>query len=778
MIRFVFILGLVFFFTDLTAQPTQTIAGSVIDNASNTSISYATIVVQNSIFSKTIKTDSVGNFVLQKVPVGRYNIQATSSGYEPYVTRDIIVISAKETYITISMKQKITELNEVVVRPRVNKDHALNSMATVSARMLSVEEAKRYAGGFDDPARLASAFAGVAGNTEVNGIIIRGNAPKFVQWKMEGIEIPNPNHFGDLKTFGGGALTALSSQMLANSDFFTGAFPAEYNNALSGVFDISMRKGSNVKRESAVQIGVSGIDVSSEGPFKRGAKSSYLFNYRYSTLALLQGQLPDDANKLKYQDLSFKLNFPTLKSGTFSIWGIGLIDKAGSKAKTDSLKWQYKNDLEENDIKQSMLASGINHVYFFKHSAYIKTSLAATINRTDWSTQKFDNQLTLKPFSKIGNTNWNFVFSSFLNKKFSVAHTNRTGITLTGLKYDLFLNHATTPGNSPKELVNANGFSTLISAFSSSAISISDATKLNVGINGQYFTLNKKYTIEPRLGISQQLGEKHSLALAYGLHSRLEQLNFYFNNSFLTGQVAVNKNLDFTKAHHLVIGYDWKASELLHLKIEPYYQQLFNVPVIADSSFSLLNLQEDWFFSEKLKNIGKGRNYGIDFTLEKYLSKGYYYLLSASVFKSKYRGGDSVWHGTRYDRGYVLNALYGKEWQVGKQNQNTLGLNARVAYQGGNRYSPVNTVLSSIAKNIIYDEKNAFAMQSTPTLNIHFTASYKMNRQKTSHEIALKVLNATRQPDFYGYKYNLRNNSIDKDFSSVIIPNLSYKIEF
>lgn len=775
--RFVFLLGLIFFFAEAKAQPTQNIIGLVIDNASNTPIGSTTVVLQHNNILKTVTTDSAGNFIFQKIPVGRYNLQATSLGYEPYIMRDIIVSSAKETYVTFSMKQKVTELSEVVVRPRVNKDHPINTMATVSARMLSVEEAKRYAGGFDDPARLASAFAGVAGNTEVNGIIVRGNAPKFVQWKMEGIEIPNPNHFGDLKTFGGGALTALSSQMLANSDFFTGAFPAEYNNALSGVFDISMRKGSHLKRESTFQVGVSGIDVSSEGPFKKNTKSSYLFNYRYATLALLAGQLPEDANTLKYQDLSFKLNFPTSKFGTFSLWGIGLIDKAGSKAKTDSLKWQYLNDLNENDIKQFMLATGINHVYFFKNNASLKTSLATTINKTDWTTQKLNNQLHLQPYSKIGNTYYNFVLSSFVNKKFNAVHTNKTGFTATGMKYDLFLNHAVVADSNPKELVNSNGFSTLISAYSSSSIAITELTKLNVGINGQFFTLNKQFTIEPRLGIKQQISGKHTLALAYGLHSRLEQLNFYFNNSLSTGEVAVNKNLDFTKAHHIVLAYDWKATELLHLKIEPYYQHLFNVPVIADSSFSLLNLQEDWFFSEKLQNTGKGKNYGVDVTLEKYLSKGYYYLLAASVFKSTYKGGDAVWRSTRYNRGYAFNMLLGKEWEAGKQNQNVLSLNARVTYQGGNRYSPVNSVASAFTKNIVYDERNAFAMQAAPLLNIHFTASYKINRQRTSHEIALKVLNATRQSDFYGFKYNLRNNHIDKDLSSVIIPNLSYKIE-
>ncbi|MEO8087884.1 MAG: TonB-dependent receptor, partial [Bacteroidota bacterium] len=645
-------------------------------------------------------------------------------------------------------------------------------------RMLSVEEAKRYAGGFDDPARLASSFAGVASSTGENGIAVRGNAPKFVQWKMEGIEIPNPNHFGDLKSFGGGTFTALSSQMLANSDFFTGAFPAEYNNALSGVFDMAMRTGNNQKQENTFQIGVVGIDASSEGPFKKGGRASYLFNYRYSTLGLLAPLLPENASNLKFQDLSFKLNFPTQKAGIFSLWGIGLADKAGAKVKTDSTKWKYYDDKEENEIKQYMGAAGISHKYFFNNNSYLKTTLAATINITDWKTEKLNPELFLQPYSKIANANNDFVLSSIFTRKISAKHSEKTGIIVRGMMYDLLLNKATASGDLPQEIVNANGFSTLITGFSSSSFNLTDKLLLNIGIVSQTFSLNKHHTIEPRVGFRQQISKNKSIGFAYGLHSRLESLNYYFNNSLTTGETAVNKNLNFTKAHHLVLSYDWNVTELIHFKIEPYYQQLFSVPVIADSSYSFLNLQNDIFFADKLENTGEGRNYGVDITFEKYISKGYYYLFTASVFNSEYKGGDDVWRSTRFNKNYVLNFLVGKEWQVGKSKQNVFSLNTRFSYQGGNHYSPINVAASDVEKDIVYDETNAYKMQAQSTLNVHFTASYKVNKKHSSRELALKILNVTGQPDFDGHKYNLLNNNVDKNLSSVIIPNLSYKIEF
>jgi len=247
-------------------KPVQNIRGNITDIASGVPIPSVSVLIKNSQHGTT--TDSVGNFIINKVPVGRYDILISAVGYESVVLNEVTVSSAQETVLSPSLKESVSALDEVVVKAGVNKYRPLNNMAIASARMLSVEEAGRYAGGFDDPARLVASFAGVASNVGNNGIVIRGNNPNSLQWKMEGVEIPNPNHFADLTSFGGGGITALSSRLLANSDFFSGAFPAEYNNALSGVFDIFMRTGSNTEQVNAFQLGIIGIDASSEGPFK------------------------------------------------------------------------------------------------------------------------------------------------------------------------------------------------------------------------------------------------------------------------------------------------------------------------------------------------------------------------------------------------------------------------------------------------------------------------------------------------------------------------------
>jgi hypothetical protein len=769
--KLIFITVFLFSFTVFAQKPTQTIRGVVLDNASNQPLSFASISINS--LHMGVSADSVGNFMLTKIPIGSYSIAISAVGYEPFTMNEVLLTSAKETYLNIFLKEKTTTLSEVTVKPKVNKEIPLNATASVSAKMLSVEEARRYAGGFDDPARLVSSFAGVSSNVGNNGISVRGNNTNSLQWKFEGVEIPNPNHFADNYAFGGGLLSALSSHSLGNSDFFSGAFPAEYSNALSGVFDMAMRKGNNAKHEHTIQIGLTGLDFASEGPFKKDGKSSYLFNYRYSTLTLLRPLLPEGGgNGVEYQDLSFKLNFPTKKAGTFSVWGLGLKDKTGLKAKTDKKDWDDITDKQSTDISLYMGTFGISHKYFMNDKTYIKSTLAATTNGFDFSIDNLQDNGSLKPESKVKNTTTNLVLSSLINTKFSAKHTNKTGVVFTNMSYNLLLN------KNGQSVVDENGNSSLATVYTNSTVNFSEEMTMNAGVNAQLFTLNNNYTIEPRLGFRYQYQPSQSLNFGYGLHSRLEKLNYYFAKNKISGNTAINKDLDFTKAHHFVIGYDLSISENLHFKAEMFYQHLYNVPVIKDVSFSFINLANDWFFNQKLENTGNGRNYGIDLSLDKYLTNGFYYSITASLFNSEYQGGDKIWRNTRFNRNYVFNFLTGKEWTFGKSQQKTFGANIRFSYQGGDRYSTINTIESTKNQAVVFDETKAFSNQLTPSSTTHFTLVYRVNKPKSTREFALKILNAGGFNEFYDFQYNYKTQLVQEHREAIIIPNLSYKIEF
>jgi hypothetical protein len=767
----------------LIAQPAGNIRGVVTDGASGQILPYVTVTVANSNPVIGSTTDSTGYFCLNNLPVGRYDVQCSYLGYEPAVFKEILVTSGKEVFLEIAMRENMHELTEITIRAKVNKEVPLNPMALAGARMLSVEEANRYAGGFDDPARLVTAFAGVSGSVSSNGIAIRGNSPQFLQWRLEGVEAVNPTHFSDITGVGGGILTALSSQVLGNSDFLTGAFPAEYGNALSGVFDMRLRNGNNQKYEHTVQIGTLGIEFASEGPFQKGKQASYLFNYRYSSMALVGDLLPDLAGPaagMRYQDLSFKMNFPTKQAGTFSVWGVGIIDHFIQDVPEDTVKWVniYEDDA---DFKQTKAVGGIGHKIFLGEKSYLKSALAANYTRNHITADEYTADWNVTPTTDMKNTNWNVAFNTFLNTKINAAHTNQTGINIARLFYDMNYwmvpDIYSYPRGSMVNYAKGKGSSTAFSAFTQSSFRLNSRLTANIGLHGMYFQLNGKAVVEPRAGIRWQFARKHAFSLAYGKHSRRENTDYYFVETPPESGEFTNKRLDFAKAHHLVFAYDWSISEYLRLKIEPYFQYLYDVPVEENSTLSIINYR-DWFLMIPLVNEGKGKNYGIDMTLERYLQDGYYYLLTGSLFESRYTGGDGVWRNTRLNRNYVLNALGGKEWKMGKQKQNMLSISLRFMLQGGERYIPIDEAASINEKRIVYDYSRAYEPQYSPEFISHFTFGYKINRDRLSHEFSLKMINVTGSKEFGGYYYNYKKNKPEIYRDAVSIPNISYKVEF
>lgn len=754
----------------------QTIRGLVTDRSSGTPLPYVTVRLLDMPSTGTT-TDDKGVFILKDIPVGRHNLQASFMGYEPITIHELLITSSKEAFLEIQLAESIHELGEVVVTARTQKEQPLNQMALSGARMLSVEEARRYAGGMDDPARLVSSFAGVSSGIGNNGISVHGNAPNLLQWRLEDVEIPTPNHFADLTTLGGGMLSSLSSNVLGNSDFFTGAFPAKYSNALSGVFDMKLRNGNNLKYENTFQAGILGIDLASEGPISKKNSSSYILNYRYSTTSLVS-KIADMGQTLDYQDINFKLNFPTRHTGIFSFWGTALIDKVPEDVDAPE-EWEYKDDAKGSTLKQTSAATGLSHRYFFDNKTLLKTTLALTYSDTEAAEDRYDIKMNSTPDNILKSRNTNLVLTSYINRKYSARHTNKSGFTVTHMRYDMDFERSPYTGIPLEAISTGKGNTNLISAYTSSLFNLSSKITATLGLNGQLLTLNKNWTVEPRAAIKWQSSPSSSFGLAYGLHSRMEKMDVYYVRTKGTGDERVNKDLDFTKTHHLSFTYQYKISDDMCLKVEPYFQYLFNVPVIADSSFSILN-RDKVYIENKLVNKGKGRNYGVDITLERYMRKGMYYMITASVFNSRYRGGDGVWHNTKYNRNYIVNGLFGKEWMIGKNNRNVWGVNLKLTVQGGDRYAPVDeqATLSHPDKETQYDETRAYSQQLDPVFLVNYTVSYRMNRKKTSHEFAVKGLNATGYKEYFGHAYNIRTGVIEPRRLKNSIVNVVYRLDF
>jgi hypothetical protein len=760
-------------FAQVPKQLTQTIRGVVTDKASGESLAFVPVGIEDSQIGSS--TDDKGVFVLENVPIGRHTIHVSNIGYETAIIQEVLVGSAREVYLEIGLTERVTELEAVTVKPSINKAESLNEMAILGAQMFSVEEASRFAGGMDDPARLVSSYAGVATpNVSNNGISIRGNAPSLLQWKLEGVEIPNPNHFADIDVLGGGLLSALSSNVLGNSDFFIGAFPAEYNNAVSGVFDMKLRNGNNQKHQHTFQLGVLGIDLASEGPIGKN-NASYLINYRYSTTGLIEKlqSKKDLGGTLAYQDLNFKFNFPT-KAGTFSLWGTGLIDEV-VPILDDPSERKYLNDGVLSTARQKSGAAGLSHHYLFSNQkTSLKTTLAINHLGNHIEEEFYDLDEKKSPKTDLAAATTNLVVLSTLNHKFSSRHTNKTGITFTHIAYDMNLDFTPYFGEPLENVSSTNGGTNLISAYSNSKFRIGNDFILTAGLNAQHLPLNANTTLEPRFGLKWQVSPQNSFALAYGLHSRMEKPDVYFVKN--QDGTLPNKRLDLIKSHHLMFSYVYHISDDMNLKIEPYFQHLYDVPVTETGNYSILN-RKTFYITKPLVSDGKGQNYGVDLTFAKYLTKGLYYMVTASLFDSKYQAGDGNWYNTRYNRRFIVNGLVGKEWTFGR---NMLGINLKASILGGKRYTPVDeaATLGHPDKEVQYDETQLYSKQFSPMFVGDFTVSYTMNRENMAHTFAIKSVNATGQKEYIEHRYNIKTSVIEPYRPSNSVFNVSYKVDF
>ena len=734
----------------------QTLKGNIFDADTHEPLLGASVIVQNSNPIIGTTTDENGNFSLT-LPIGRHTLEISYIGYESFIITSMMITSGKEAVVEIALKQDAVQIDEVVVRASVNKEKPLNTMATVSARSFSVEETQRYAGGMSDPARLVSAFSGVTtGNLQDNSIIVRGNAPQGVAWRLEGVEIPTPHHFSGGNVAGGGLVTLFSNQMLANSDFFTGAFPAEYGSATAAIFDMKLRNGNNSKYEHTAQVGILGLDFSSEGPISRAIGSSYLFNYRYSTFGLL-GDLkviPED-QRIKYQDLSFKFNFPTQRAGTFSLWGIGGISATHKKALTDISKWKIDTDRIHNTWDSYTGAMGLTHHIITNSKSFLQTNLAISgINKIIISKRLSDDLQTFTPDMDLKDITGTLTFSSNYNYKFSPKATLKTGFEYKNLFYRFDLS-GTQDYNLPltyTRIIDDKGSTDASELFAQLKYNLSSSLLVNAGFHLAYFGLSKEIVPEPRLGLQWEFVPNHSLSLGYGKHSRPEALNIYM---FEINGNQPNKNLKISKAHHFVLGYDWRISEKLRLKTEAYYQYNYDIPGEANTSYSLINFNRDFTLHKELINNTIGRNYGIDFTFERFLNNNYYYLLTASIFDAKYKAGDKVWHNTRYNKNYVFNALFGKEFFF-KNNSRVLDVNARVTLTGGERYTPILENQSIANERIIYDNTRAFEKSFPNLLYADVTLNYRINHHKSSNVFSFQMKNIFGSSAYLGHNYNFR----------------------
>ena len=767
----------------LCAQPlTQTIRGTVVDQSLQTPLPGATVVVVGVTPLKGTSTDASGRFRLLQVPVGRQTLQISVVGYKNVTLPNISVDAGKELVLTIALEEAVGQLSEVTVKPTVEKDKPLNEMAAVSARTFSVEETQKFAAAVNDPARMVTAYAGVVGADDGNNsIVIRGNAPNGLLWRMEGVEIPNPNHFSDLGTAGGG-ISILSAQLLANSDFLTGAFPAEYGNALSGVFDLRLRRGNNAKREYTVQAGVLGIDVAAEGPIAKGYDGSFLVNYRYSTLGLLSKAGVNVGTGVNvFQDLSFNVYLPTRRAGAFTLFGFGGLSSSKVNATADSTKWVYDYDRESEDFRANTGAAGLTHTLPVGRRMLLKTVLLASGygNRYRSAVLQPADDYSASERNNEAYTTQKRILSSTLTYKINAQHTIRTGLIGTQLIYDLAQKSWEPELSRVLTRVRVNGQTSTVQAFGQWNYRLTEKLTINAGLHYLRLMLNGTASLEPRGSVQWAVAPNQSVSVGYGLHSQLQNPATYFvmpADSVFTQPDLSNRNLGFTRSQHYVLAYDRRLTDHLRLKVETYYQRLFNIPVSARQrdAFAIIN-RFDGSTDRLLVNAGRGRNYGLELTLEQFLHNGLYFLLSSSLYNSEYRASDGIWRNTRWNGRHAQSLLAGKEWESGP---NVFGLNLKLSYYGGYRTTPIDVAASKRLGETTYIDSQAFTEQLPAYFRPDVRLSWKKNRPRSTRTLSLDLQNAVNHQNVYNRYFDPASGSVKTYYATGLIPVLSYRVVF
>lgn len=776
------------FLNAYTQTITQTIKGVVVDKQSQTPIPGAIIQVVNSNPLLGTSTNEKGEFKITNVPIGRLQIKIQVISYkEKYIT--INLNAGKESVTNIEIEENVIQGQEVVVIAEQDKTKTNNKMSTVSSRLFSAEEAARYAGSRNDPARMAANFAGVSGaNDSRNDIIIRGNSPIGILWRLNGLDIPNPNHFGNAGSTGG-PISILNNNTLDNSDFMSGAFAADYGNATSGVFDLKMRKGNDEKHEFLVQMGFNGFELGAEGPFNKKKNSSFLVNYRYSTLAVFKALNIDfgtgDAVP-QYQDITFKTDLATEKYGKFSFWGIGGLSYV-ALLESDKKSGQdiYGYSARDTYFRSNVGASGISHTYLFKNNAYIKTNIGISGQYNNIIADRIDTSFktpkNLKPEYRQTTKNIRYSFNTTYNKKFNSRDFVNTGI-YAELYNTLFVdsNDNLFGSNTFVTLRNYKGSTALIRGFAQWQHKFSDDLLFNAGVSNQFFLLNNSNAIEPRVGLKYSINTKQSLSLGGGLHSQLQPIYVYFASDTINGKtVETNRGLDFTRAAHGVLAYDNSFAQYFRVKAELYYQYIFNAPVKNfPSYFSALNLGAD-FNSPNVNNLvseGTGQNYGVEITLEKFYSKGYYLLFTSSLFESKYKGSDNVTRNTAFNGNYVFNLLGGKEFKINQKH--VLSLDLRATYAGGKRYTPIDLAASKAVNDEVRDGTRAFELQYADYFRLDVKPGYRFNSKRVTHEFTIDIQNVTRNANVFQQSYDIKNQTIKTDYQLRFFVIPQYRVLF
>jgi hypothetical protein len=749
-------------------QAVQTIRGKVVDHDSKAPLPFVTVYLETGGTGMGTVTDERGFYVLNDVQVGRCNLRFSCVGYETVYLTNQVLGSGKELVLNMELVESVLQLDAVDVS-HTPETGVLNTRVSVSGRSISAYEIENTAGSLSDISRTVQSLPGVfSSNDGQNHIIIRGNSPKGLQWRLEGIEIPNLNHFSNIGASGGG-ISIVSNNMISTSDFLTGAFPAEYGNALSGIFDLRLRTGNNEQHEQTLQVGLLGTELMAEGPINRETNTTYIAHYRYSTLKIIQALGADLHSIPDFQDLSFKIYHPTRKLGIFSIFGIGGLS----------------HEVGENgayDMHSNMSTLGLSNSLTLDSRTFLKTTLSFSAWNYRW-----DEESNIGTDAAPVDYTWGTDVTEYimkgafsLNRKLNARHKLKSGLIFEQAFNDSYMGwYSDTLQNGISHIDTTSRAATL-QAYVNWQSRVGSKLTFNTGLHFLHYYLTHSSSLEPRFGVQWEAHPRHLFSAGFGVHSRKESMTLYTGMMTLHDGAVIQPNLDLevSKARHYILGYKYLATEQLQLKLEAYYQDLYDIPAYPfPPYFSTVN-SDYGFEGNILDNYGTAYNKGIELTVERSILNGFHMMASGTVYDSRYINKLGEVLHTKYNGSYSMNGQFGKEFQLGKVKQHRLSLNMRLIFIGGMRYLPIDVERSRELGYQVRIMDNGFTEKNADYFRIDFLIKFTRNREKYSGEWSLDVMNLTNsRNELYTY-WDSSENQMHVEYQNPLIPVISYRIQF
>lgn len=735
---------------------------TIIDNELKQPVPFASILFTNAEHQFSAITDDNGQATL-KVALGTYKVIVQHLSFQTY-TREGVVIGEGFGNLNIKLTPAASQLDDVVITARKDDQNVDNPFSTVSAHHVTVEQLETQPASFKDVARLVTNYAGVngGGGDERNEIVVRGNSSRGVAWYIEELPVPSPNHFSS-EGGSGGAVNMVSANNLASAELFTGAFPAIYNNALSGVFDLRTRAGSMTDHKYGFEVSVLGVDARAEGYFKKD-KSSYNLNYRYSTLSLIEKVGIDIKGLIApfYHDLNYKLQFnvsPQTQVAVFGVNGFSSYDK------------EYHSEIngEEVLIKKktesySMCMNGFSVTHHFNENltyksihAYVATYYYVNDDRLNDSLTAFYNAVDTKH-------SYQYIKSHDYLLYHKGRFTLQTGLVSNVYQYNLHLEDDTEPdliSNTPIDttalFVGSKNFTFDAQYYVSAKVNIGTKTLVTGGINTMYHALTNNWSSDPRLGVKYFINNKHTLAYAFGVHTHYEATSVYLVklNDYVDPVYQPNDHLGPSHAFHHVLSYGYRPSDYTTIGVETYFQYLYQVPVgTGDESYFSTLTKTDGITRSKLANNGIGRNYGIEVSVEQFLPRRILISANGTVYDAKYRANDGQLHDSPYNGRFAFKLMSGKEFLFGENDKHKLTVGGKLSLSGGSRYTPLDVDASAVYGKPVKDKNRLFSNQTPMNYRIDLGIHYQLTAAKYTMKLKLDIQNVTNRETIDNIDYD------------------------